>query len=63
MISSCASTLRFPEREEGAEEVQAPREPTLLLDKAELLAGLVQSETRSVLIRLRASDTQPNDIS
>jgi DNA polymerase-3 subunit alpha len=57
-----SGTLRFPERDES-EEVDAPREPTLLLDKAEFLSGIVQSETKAVLIRLRAHETRVDDVS
>ncbi|MBI5531111.1 MAG: DNA polymerase III subunit alpha [Deltaproteobacteria bacterium] len=57
-----SGTIRFPEREEGSEDVEAPREPTLLLDKVALLASLVQAETKAVTIRLRSQETTAADV-
>ncbi len=54
--------LRFPERAEDSEEAEGPREPTLLLDKAELLSDIMQQETKGILIRLAATDSSEREI-
>ncbi len=46
--------VSFPQVEEG-EETDAPREPTLLLDEAVLLADAIRAETKAVAIRLSES--------
>ena len=56
--------LRFPERTEDAADDfdSGPQLPTLLLDRAELLSDVVESETRGVLIRLQSATTSEEDI-
>lgn len=59
-----SGALRFPERSDDADEADnAPREPTLLLDKVETLAAVVQSETKALVIRLDADETRPELVS
>jgi DNA polymerase-3 subunit alpha len=43
--------VSFPQQDEG-EETDAPREPTLLLDEAVLLADAIRAETKHVSIRV-----------
>jgi DNA polymerase-3 subunit alpha len=55
--------LQFPFVEDGADDgSDGPREPTLLLDEAILLSEAIRAETRSVAIRLSASDTDPSKL-
>jgi len=49
--------VSFPFREEGAEEEEGPREPTILLNDARPLSDAVRADTRSVAIRVHASKT------
>ena len=44
--------LSFPQIADDAEESDAPREPTLFLNEAKLLADVIREITRSVVIRL-----------
>ncbi|AKT40831.1 DNA polymerase III subunit alpha [Chondromyces crocatus] len=47
--------VSFPMVEEGSEDAEAaPREPTLLLDEAQLLSQAILSQTRSVAITLKS---------
>jgi len=57
-----SGALRFKEQSEDEEADSGPREATLLLDKVETLSGLLQAETRSVLIRLKAQETRPEEV-
>ncbi len=54
--------VAFPQVEEGEEEQQGPREPTILLDEALLLADVIRAETRGVTLRLSASRHQPQQL-
>jgi len=44
--------VSFPHTDDNADENDAPREPTLLLDEAVLLADAIRAETRHVAIRV-----------
>ncbi len=57
-----SGALRFQERSDDEEGDSGPREPTLLLDKVETLSSLLQSETRSVVIRLKTKDTSAEEV-
>jgi DNA polymerase-3 subunit alpha len=54
--------VSFPRREEGEEEEEGPREPTLLLNEVRLLADVVRADTRSVLVRLNAAKVKTGDL-
>jgi DNA polymerase-3 subunit alpha len=55
--------VSFPQRsDEDAEDVDAPREPTILLNGARPLAEAVRVETRSISIRVAAERTRPADL-
>ncbi len=54
--------LSFPMVEEGEDEPQGPREPTLLLDEAVLLTDAIRAEARAVTFRLSAARHTPAQI-
>jgi DNA polymerase III subunit alpha len=55
--------VSFPQRAEDAEDdVEGPREPTILLGELRSLAEAVRVDTKSVAIRLEASRTRPEDL-
>jgi DNA polymerase-3 subunit alpha len=55
--------VSFPQRSDDAEdEVDAPREPTILLNEVKPLADAVRADTRAIAIRLRAERTRPADL-
>ncbi|NUP06559.1 MAG: DNA polymerase III subunit alpha [Polyangiaceae bacterium] len=54
--------LSFPMVEEGEDEPQGPREPTLLLDEAVLLTDAIRAEARAVTFRLSAMRHTPAQI-
>ena len=47
--------LQFPQVEEGADEPEGPREPTLLLDEALLLSDVIRAEARGITLRLTST--------
>jgi len=55
--------VSFPQREEGEDDGDAAREPTILLSEVHPLAEVVRSDTRSIAIRVRAERTGPADLS
>ncbi len=54
--------VSFPRREEGEEEEEGPREPTLLLNEVRLLADVVRMDTRAILVRINAQNVKPGDL-
>ncbi len=46
--------VSFPQVEEGSEEPDGPKEPTLLLDEAVPLADAIRAATKSIALRLHA---------
>jgi DNA polymerase III subunit alpha len=55
--------VSFPQRgEDEAEEPDAPREPTILLNMVRPLAEAVRADTRSIALRVRADRTRPEDL-
>ena len=55
--------VSFPQRgEDEAEELDAPREPTILLNMVRPLAEAVRADTRSIALRVRADGTRPEDL-
>jgi DNA polymerase-3 subunit alpha len=55
--------VSFPQRgEDEAEEPDAPREPTILLNMVRPLADAVRADTRSIALRVRADRTRPEDL-
>jgi DNA polymerase-3 subunit alpha len=58
-----AGKVSFPQRSDDAEdEVDTPREPTILLNEVKSLAEAVRADTRAIAIRLRAERTRPADL-
>jgi DNA polymerase-3 subunit alpha len=55
--------VSFPQRsEEGEEDLDATREPTILLNEVRLLSDAVRADTRAVAIRVRAERTRSADL-
>jgi DNA polymerase-3 subunit alpha len=55
--------VSFPQRADDAEDdVEGPREPTILLNEVQPLAAVVRADTRSIAIRVRVERTQPADL-
>jgi len=55
--------VSFPQRaEDGEDEVDAPREPTILMSEVKALAEAVHADTRSIAIRVRADRTRAADL-
>ena len=55
--------VSFPQRGDDADdEVEGPREPTILLSELRSLAEAVRAETKSVAIRVDASRTRTEDL-
>lgn len=55
--------VSFPQRSDDAEEdIDAAREPTILMNEVKLLADAVRADTRSITIRVRAERTRPADL-
>ena len=55
--------VSFPQRgDDEAEEPDAPREPTILLNMVRPLAEAVRADTRSIALRVRADRTRPEDL-
>ncbi len=54
--------VSFPFHEEGADEEEGPREPTILLNDARPLADVIRADTRAVAIRLHADTSRPEDL-
>ncbi|HZU81515.1 MAG TPA: OB-fold nucleic acid binding domain-containing protein, partial [Polyangiaceae bacterium] len=55
--------VSFPQRsEDGEDEPESSREPTILLAEAKLLSEAVRADTRAVAIRLRAERTRSADL-
>jgi DNA polymerase-3 subunit alpha len=55
--------ISFPQRsDDGEEDGDGPREPTILLNDAQPLTDAVRSDTRSIAIRLRAERTSPSHL-
>jgi DNA polymerase III subunit alpha len=58
-----AGKVSFPQRADDAEdEIDATREPTILMSEAKPLAEAVRADTRAIAIRLRAERTRPADL-
>ena len=55
--------VSFPQREEGDDDGDAAREPTILLNEVQPLAAAVRADTRSIAIRVRAERTGAADLS
>jgi DNA polymerase-3 subunit alpha len=56
--------VSFPQRaEDEPEELDAPREPTILLNGVRPLSEAVRADTRAIAIRLRADRTRPAELS
>jgi DNA polymerase III subunit alpha len=53
--------VSFPQVEEGEEDA-APREPTLLLDMAEMLADAIRAETRQIAIHVSERHAGPAEL-
>jgi DNA polymerase-3 subunit alpha len=55
--------VSFPQRsDDGEDETEGAREPTLLLSEVRPLTDAVRSDTRSIAIRLRAERTRESDL-
>ena len=54
--------VSFPFREEGADEEEGPREPTILLNDARPLSDVIRADTRAVAIRLHADTSRPESL-
>jgi DNA polymerase-3 subunit alpha len=55
--------VSFPQRgEEGEEDVDAAREPTILLNDVKPLGEAVRADTRAIAIRVRAERTRAQDL-
>ena len=55
--------VSFPQRgEDEPEEIDGPREPTILLNAVRPLADAVKADTRSISIRIRSDRTRPADL-
>jgi DNA polymerase-3 subunit alpha len=55
--------VSFPQRGEDADdEMEGPREPTLLLSELRSLAEVVKQDTKSVAIRVAATSTRTEDL-
>ncbi len=55
--------VSFPRRDEDEpEEVEGPREPTILLNAVRPLADAVREGTKSIALRVRADRTRPADL-
>jgi len=58
-----AGKVSFPQRPEDADDdMDAPREPTILLSDIKPLAAAIRADTRSVAIRVSAERTRPADL-
>jgi DNA polymerase-3 subunit alpha len=58
-----AGKVSFPQRaDEGDDDADGPREPTILLNEARLLSEVVREETRSVCLRVSADRTCFEDL-
>jgi DNA polymerase-3 subunit alpha len=58
-----AGKVSFPQRSEDAEdEVDAAREPTILMSEVRPLAEAVRADTRAIAIRVRADRTRSADL-
>ena len=54
--------VSFPQVDEGAEEPEGPREPTLMLDEAHLLSDAIFSQARNVAITLKSRNARREHI-
>ena len=55
--------VSFPQRgEDEPEEIDGPREPTILLNAVRPLADAVKADTRSISIRVRSDRTRASDL-
>jgi DNA polymerase-3 subunit alpha len=55
--------VSFPQRsEEGDDDADGPREPTILLNDVQPLTAAVRADTRSIAIRVRAERTRDADL-
>jgi DNA polymerase-3 subunit alpha len=55
--------VSFPQRaEDGEDDADAPREPTILMSEVKPLAEAVRADTRSIAIRVRADRTRAADL-
>jgi DNA polymerase-3 subunit alpha len=55
--------VSFPQRaEDGEDDLDAPREPTILMSEVKPLAEAVRADTRSIAIRVRAERTRAADL-
>jgi DNA polymerase-3 subunit alpha len=55
--------VSFPQRADDADDdVEGPREPTILLNDVQPLAAAVRADTRSIAIRVRADRTRSADL-
>jgi DNA polymerase-3 subunit alpha len=55
--------VSFPQRGEDADdEMEGPREPTILLSEMRSLAEVVKQDTKSVAIRVAATSTRAEDL-
>jgi DNA polymerase-3 subunit alpha len=55
--------VSFPQRaEDGEDDLDAPREPTILMSEVKPLAEAVRADTRSIAIRVRADRTRAADL-
>jgi DNA polymerase-3 subunit alpha len=54
--------VSFPQVEEGAEESDAPKEPTLLLDEAVPLSDAIRAQTKSIALKLSARRARRDQI-
>jgi DNA polymerase-3 subunit alpha len=58
-----AGKVSFPQRGDDAEDdLDAPREPTILMNEVKPLAEAVRVGTRAIAIRVRAERTRPADL-
>jgi len=55
--------VSFPQRSDDTEDdVDAPREPTILMSEVRPLADAVRADTRAIAIRVRAERTRSGDL-
>jgi DNA polymerase III subunit alpha len=55
--------VSFPQRsEDGDDDADAPRDPTILLNEVQPLTEAVRADTRSISIRVRAERTRNSDL-
>jgi DNA polymerase-3 subunit alpha len=58
-----AGKVSFPQRTDDTEDdVDAAREPTILMNEVKPLADAVRADTRAIAIRVRAERTRPADL-